>query len=124
MKPWLGPVWTMALLLAAALPDTVSAETPEQLDGAVDAAWQEADGLAFASEQAARGEWLEALATLERVLARHPKSRNAQLLQAIWLCRVDDRPGGTVALQKLKRKHYDRADWAEARRACGLAEEG
>src|SRR5678815_1317337 len=51
----------------------LGAETLAELDALSDRSVDEAAGIAAANEQAGRGAYLEALATLERVLAVHPK---------------------------------------------------
>lgn len=88
------------MLAGASLP--AHAETPEQLDALVDASQDEAGGTALAQQQAAQGQFLEALATLERVLAMNPKSQGSRLLHALYLCAVDDRQGGRVELSRLR----------------------
>ena len=97
----------------------LSAETLEELDALSDLSVVEAAGIAAARDQAGRGEYLEALATLERVLAAHPKSHEARLIHAVYLCEVDDRRGGLVEIDKLKEKHYGEQLLAEARARCG-----
>jgi len=97
----------------------LSAETLEELDALSDVSADEAAGIAAARAQAARGEWLEALATLERVLAVHPESRDARLIHAVYLCQVDDKRGGLVEIDKLKEKHYGEGLLDEARAMCG-----
>lgn len=94
------------------------ADTFEVLDALSDASANETTGIALAREQATRGEYLEALATLERVLAENPKSREARLIHAIFLCRVDDQQGGLVAIDKLKEKHYGADVLDQARASC------
>ena len=106
----------LGLSFAWCIPAT--AQTFEQLDALSDASTDESAGIAAAREQAGRGEYLEALATLERVLAVHPKSRDARLIHAIYLCEIDDRRGGLVEIDKLKEKHYGKALLAEARARC------
>ena len=96
-----------------------SAETLEELDALSDLSVDEEAGINAASELAGRGQYLEALATLERVLAVHPKSRAARLIHAVYLCRIDDRRGGLVEIDRLKEKHYERRQLAEARAICG-----
>jgi hypothetical protein len=96
----------------------LGAETLEELDALSDLSADEAAGINAASAQASRGEYLDALATLERVLAVHPKSRAARLIHAVYLCRIDDRRGGLVELDRLKEKHYERQQLAEARAIC------
>ena len=97
----------------------LSAETLDELDALSDASLDEAAGIAAAREQAGRGAYLEALATLERVLAVHPKSREGRLIHAVYLCEIDDKRGGLVEIGRLKQKHYGRELLAEARARCG-----
>lgn len=100
------------------------AETMEQLDALSDLSVDEDAGIAAAKQQAERGEYLEALATLERVLAVHPKSQEARLIHAIYLCKVDDRRGGLVEIGKLKKKYYGKELLEQAREMCGQVKEG
>ena len=112
------------LLVGASLAwSPLQAETMEQLDALSDLSVEESEGIAAAKQQAERGEYLEALATLERVLAVHPKSPEALLIHAVYLCRVDDQQGGLVEIGKLKKKHYGKELLAEARAMCGESEE-
>lgn len=97
--------WFLAVPLLALTTPAV-ADTLEQLDIHSDASAQEESGILFARSQASRGEWLEAIGTLERVLAIAPKSHEAKRLQALYLCTVDDRLGGAVILAQLKPKNY------------------
>lgn len=105
-----------APLLALAAP--ALADTPEQLDILSDASMEEDSGILFARAQASRSEWLEAIGTLERVLAVHPKSHEALRLQALYLCTVDDRLGGAVILAQLKPKHYAKGALDEVFAQC------
>ena len=116
-----GGMIRLALLagLALAAP-SVRAETPQELSVLADRATGERRGISLAQEQAARGEFLEALATLERVLAANPASGYAKLLHAIYLCRIDDRMGGAVEIGKLGKKEVAKADLANARAQCGV----
>jgi len=100
------------------------AETMEQLDALSDLSVDEDTGIAAAKQQAERGQYLEALATLERVLAVHPKSQEARLIHAIYLCKVDDRRGGLVEIGKLKKKYYGNELLEQAREMCGQVKEG
>lgn len=102
----------------------LGAETLEELDALSDLSADEASGIAVAHKQAGRGEYLEALATLERVLAVHPKSREARLIHGVYLCKIDDRRGGLVEIGKLKKKHYDEQLFTDARAMCAAAKEG
>jgi Flp pilus assembly protein TadD len=104
----------LALMNAAPL----AAETVEELDRIVDASAKPADGLAMARSQVSSGALLEAIATLDRVLAGEPKNKPAKLLRASLLCRVDDRSGAAVAFARLKEKDYKRDEWAAALEPC------
>ena len=120
------PRWALAAALFAGLAgigSAVRAETPEELDVLSDRSADEQAGVALAQEQASRGEWLEALATLERVLAENPESSAARLLHALYLCNVDDRMGGAVEYGKLRVKDYASQDLATVRARCGMTEE-
>ena len=114
---WLVGAFFAAGALSCA---SANAETPEELDALAQRSADEQTGIALAREQGERGEFLEALATLERVLAVHPKSREARLAHAILLCRVDDLRGGQVEIAKLKESHYSAEAFTNARATCGL----
>jgi Flp pilus assembly protein TadD len=94
------------------------------LDQLADSATEEDRGLVLAQEQAGRGEFLEALATIERILALHPKSQSARLLHAVFLCRIDDLPGGAVEIDTLKKKNFSKDLWAQAQAACKIGKGG
>jgi hypothetical protein len=113
-----GGLAATALALGAATSLPASAETLQELDALSDLSADEEAGIAAARDQAARGEYLEALATLERVLAVHPKSRDARLIHAVYLCQVDDQRGGLVEIDQLKAKHYASGVLDEARNMC------
>ena len=124
MSP-LKPMMAFAAILLAGLfaaTAPVSAETLADLDVLSDRSLNETNGLALAQEQAGQGAYLEALATLARVLAENPKSDGARLLHAFYLCKVDDKMGGAVELGKLKQKKYDAATLATVRSQCGMSE--
>ncbi|WP_427969667.1 hypothetical protein [Altererythrobacter sp.] len=103
---------------ALALAHPAPAQSFEELDLLSDASVDEEAGIIFARSQAARGEWLEAIGTLERVLAVHPKSNEAKRLQGMYLCTVDDRLGGAVILAQLKKKKFAKGVLEEARATC------
>ena len=108
----------LACASAMVIASPVMADTPEQLDVLSDVSTQEEGGILFARNQASRGEWLEAIGTLERVLAIAPKSQEALLLQAFYLCKVDDRLGGTVILSRLKPKNFADGVLDEVKAVC------
>lgn len=109
-----------ALLFAASalacLP--AQAETLEQLDALSDTTTSEASGIALAREQAQQGAYLEALSSLERVLAAFPRSAEGLLLHANYLCAVDDRQGGLIELQLLRERDHDARQWSDAQASC------
>jgi Flp pilus assembly protein TadD len=84
----------------------------------VQASSKPADGLALAQTQVQAGAWLEALATLDRVLAAEPKHKQARLLHASILCRLDDPTGAAFEFGRLKSGSYNKAEWAAAIAPC------
>lgn len=112
--------WLKALASACAIASAapLAAQTVEALDRIVDASAKPGDGLAMAQSQVSSGALLEAIATLDRVLASDPKHKSAKLLRASLLCRVDDRSGAAVAFTRIKEKDYKKADWAAALEPC------
>ncbi|MEX0341022.1 MAG: hypothetical protein AB3N06_00400 [Erythrobacter sp.] len=116
----LGKFTTAALVAAAlCLPSgSAHAETLAELDALSDAAQDERGGIAAAQALAAQGAYLEALATLERMLAVNPRSAEGRLLHALYLCRIDDVRGGLVEIDGLKEREFGRQTLADARAAC------
>ena len=118
-KPVIGmSLISLALAWGCVIAAPLRAETLADLDTLSDISADEEAGITAAREQADRGEYLEALATLERVLAVNPKSHNARLIHAIYLCRIDDKRGGLVEIDKLKDKNYERGVLEQARSVC------
>jgi Flp pilus assembly protein TadD len=113
-----------ALAMAATPVCAAQAETLAELDAMSDTSVNEEAGVTQAQSQQARGELLEAIATLERVLADNPKSASARLLHALYLCQIDDPEGGRVELGKLDAKLYTDAIMAEVRGQCTGAQGG
>lgn len=110
------------VLIALTQPvSAVCAETLPELDAMAEAAVDEQKGILLALEQSDRREFLEALGTLERVLALHPKSNTARLLHAVNLCRIDDQMGGAVELGKLKEQDFPPELWTDVMKFCSLA---
>lgn len=107
-----------ALALVMALQCPAWAQSPEDLDALTRSGEVPNDGLALARSQVATGALLEALATLERTLALKPKDKQAKLLHASILCRIDDPAGAAVEFGRLKAKDFKKADWAEAQVPC------
>jgi len=96
----------------------VEAQSIEELDGLSDGSVDEKAGIQAARDQASRGEYLEALATLERVLAQHPKSVEGRIIHAVYLCRIDDVQGGLVEISSLKPKEFGKQLLEEAKALC------
>jgi Tfp pilus assembly protein PilF len=103
---------------------SAQAETPEELSLLADRATGEQTGIKLAQEQADRGDLLDALSTLERVLASNPRSTYARMLHAVYLCRIDDRFGGQVEISKFDKKTFSKQDIATARAQCGMTGKG
>lgn len=95
-----------------------AAQSFEEIDALSDVAQDERSGIRSAQTLAAQGAYLEALATLERMLAVNPKSAEGRLLHALYLCRIDDIRGGLVEIGKLKKKEFGSQTLADARAAC------
>ena len=110
-----------ALLTSLTLPQPAFAQTIDDLDRLVLASVKPAEGLALARSQASSGALLDALATLDRVLAVDPKHKQSRLLHASLLCRIDDHDGAAVEFSRLKSKDYKKADWNAALAPCATA---
>lgn len=113
-----GSVYLLASLV---LPQCASAQSLEDLDRLVQNSAKPADGLALARSQAVAGDLLDALATLERVLAVDPKHKQGRLLHASLLCRIDDRDGAAAEFARLRSKDYKKAEWSAALVPCTAA---
>jgi len=112
----LFPGFAAILLMCAAVPAV--GQTFADLDALSDQTSEEASGLDLARQQAERGQLLEALATLERVLALFPKSREARFDHAMLLCRVGDPQGAEAEFARLDEDDYERGALAKARAGC------
>jgi len=110
-----------ALALATAVP--TGAQTLEELDRLSDETADEASGIEAARQQIERGELLQALATLERVLTQFPKSDEARFNHAILLCWIDDPQGGLVEFRRLEEDDYAEGALKQAIADCRLAAE-
>lgn len=111
-----------ALVLLISVP--ASSQTLEQLDALSDQAADEQSGIALARNQAERGELLEALATIERVFTRFPKSAEARFDHARLLCRIGDPQGARVEFDRLKDKDYPSQQLKQAKASCLSAAAG
>lgn len=109
------------LLASLVLVQPAFAQSLEDLDRLVQGSAKPADGFALARSQAGAGGLLDALATLERVLAADPKHIQARLLHASLLCRIDDRDGAAAEFARLRSKDYKPAEWSAAQVPCAAA---
>lgn len=105
-------------LALLAMPVPLAAQTMADLDRLTDLTTSEDSGIAAAREQARRGMYLEALSTLERVMAANPRSGAAQLLHAVYLCRIDDRQGGMVEIDRMDVDAFGQQNINDARDQC------
>lgn len=108
----------VGIVALAILPQPAEAQSLEDLDKLVTASAKPKDGMALAQAQIGAGALLDALATLKRVLAIDPKNKQARLLHASVLCRVDDADGAALEFSRLKSRDYKKAEWAGAIKPC------
>ncbi len=115
----LPPCWLLAAAALCLAGEAVAQADPiAELEAMSQASGALGSGMALARRQVAAGELAGALATLERVLIRHPESDAALLLHASLLCRLDDREGAMLELDAVRDRTPDRQAWAEASAAC------
>jgi thioredoxin-like negative regulator of GroEL len=100
-----------------------AAQSLQELDQLIDASAKPKAGVALAQAQAGAGALLDALATLDRVLAAEPKHKQARLLHASFLCRLDDREGAKIEFARIKAGDYKKAEWAAAMAPCNALKE-
>lgn len=120
-KSLILPLWaaTACLLLTGspALADSIAElETLSRGTATAEA------GLALARKQAAGGDLLGAMATLERVLISHPEAEEALLQHASLLCRLDDREGALIELDELRGEQFPDKVWTDATAPCTARE--
>ena len=110
-----------AIAIAASMP--LAAQTLEDLDVVADQSADEQSGIEAARLQIERGELLEALATLERVLTQFPKSAEARFNHALLLCWIDDPQGAEVEFGRLEEEDYAEGALDQAIANCRAATE-
>jgi len=114
----IGKLLSVWVLVAMAGANPAMAQSVEELDRLVRASEKRDDGEELVRSQIAAGSLLEALATLDRMLAEKPKNKQARLLRASTLCQLDDRVGASVEFARLKEKAYSKTQWAAAMAPC------
>ena len=116
----------IGLLLCAAAglamaPMAARAETAEELDALSRSTASEKPGLELARRLVAEDDLPGALAALERIITQRPDSREALLLHASLLCRLDDRPGAEVEFAYLRSHGATERQRREAAAPCDPA---
>ena len=110
-----GVISSAALLVSTA---PLAAQSFEEIDILVQQTADEERGIAAAREQTERGELLEALATLERVLTVFPESAEARFNHAMLLCWIDDPQGGLLEFERLNEDDYEEGVLKQAVANC------
>lgn len=110
--------FAVVALIASSPVHPALAQSVEDLDQLVQASGSVEDGLELARSQVNAGSFLEALATLERIMPLAPKNKQVRLRHASILCMIDDRTGASVEFGRLKAKDYPKAQWAAANAPC------
>ena len=113
-----GVILSAALLVST---EPLIAQSLEEIDILVQQTADEERGIAMAREQIERGELLEALATLERVLTVSPESAEARFNHAMLLCWIDDPQGGLVEFERLDEDDYKEGVLEQAITTCASA---
>lgn len=94
----------VGFLAVASMPAT--SQTLEQLDVLSNQTADEQTGIELARRQTEDGAFLEAIATIERVLTSFPRSAEARFQHAMLLCRLGDPQGALIEFGRLKDKDY------------------
>ena len=115
-RPMLRPFALALSLGLIAVP--APAESIAELEALSRGSATPAAGLALARRQIASGDLLDALATLERVLIGQPQAREAQVLRASLLCRIDDRAGSTAEFDQLRGRGFSEGALGQAIAEC------
>lgn len=116
-RKFIGALLALGLGLAGST-GPASAQTAAALDTLSRPSLQPATGLSLARRQIAAGDHTQALATVERVILARPDDEEARLLHAGLLCRIDDRAGSLVELDRLRGRDYPPDLWREATAPC------
>lgn len=120
----LPPIRVVICVLVFAVSVPLAAQTIEDLDALSDQTADEGSGIDTALQQTARGDLLEALATLERVLTQFPESAEARFNHAMLLCWIDDPQGAEVEFGRLDEDDYAPGVLEQARENCRSATAG
>lgn len=119
--PYLASLALLSTPLHAELPNGVQGDEASDLDALSRASDDTRTGLALAREQTAGGDLMGALATVERLLINHSDSKDAQLLHASLLCRLDDRAGARSEFSALQKRDFRGQVWKDANAPCEVA---
>ncbi|WOE75901.1 tetratricopeptide repeat protein [Alterisphingorhabdus coralli] len=108
-----------AMIFVASYP--LAAQTIDDLDILSEQTVDAETGIETARQQTERGELLEALATLERVLTLFPKSAEARFNHATLLCWIGDPQGAIVEFERLDKDDYAKGALKQAEAECAKA---
>ena len=112
-------LYTFAALAGAVMGAVpANAETPAQLDILSRATDQPETGVTLARSQIAKGDLLDAMASLERTLFNFPENDEARALHAGLLCRIGDRRGALVEFDTMRGREIPASLNEEARAPC------
>ena len=109
----------LAVACAWSAPAFAQAGPLAELDVLADSSNDPRVGLQLAHDQIGEGDFIGAVATLERVLMDHPGADDALVLHASLLCRLDDRAGAELELSELRYVTITDQAWADVTAACG-----
>ncbi len=119
-----SPFRALAAAALAVAGTPAASQTFAQLDALSDQTTDEKAGIELARQQTERGELLEALATIERVLTLFPRSAEARFNHAMLLCRIGDPQGAMIEFGRLKHKDYPPQTLQQAAANCQSAAGG
>ena len=111
---WSSPVLAGLALFAGA----VRAEPIDEIEHELAAADKGEEVLALAQQQADAGQLLEALASAERARFLDPKLKQARLMHAVLLCRIDDPQGAAIEWNALDKGDFKKKAWKSAKASC------
>lgn len=100
-------------------PARAQEDSAAAIDALIGESADAASGVALARRQAAAGDLLAALATVERLRLAYQDDEDMWLLHASLLCRLDDGAGARLELDQIGDRPVSDAAWAEVTAACG-----
>lgn len=107
-------VWVVLALVGT----SSHAQTVEDIERELVTADKGEKVLALAQQQADAGQLLEALASAERARFLDPKLKQARLMHAVLLCRIDDPQGAAIEWNALDKGDFKKKSWKSAKASC------